>query len=154
MFSIPFCRAQCKTFFGTVHALAAVQAPSKLPVRQSGFFGSENTKETIKTQYNVHQRPCKKTTTSDYCSMNHSKMSIDFNFFSFQNGTINTPSPTPKTTFNVRSGTAVAATQPKFRLLAGVLGRGRDFVRQGRGGGVVRVFHVGVGAVTAQPQNQ
>ena len=63
MFSIPFCRAQCKTFFGTVHALAAVQAPSKLPVRQSGFFGSENTKETmttIKTQYNVHQRPCKK----------------------------------------------------------------------------------------------
>jgi hypothetical protein len=141
MFSIPFCRAQCKTFFGTVHALAAVQAPSKLPVRQSGFFGSENTKETIKTQYNVHQRPCKKTTTSDYCSMNHSKMSIDFNFFPFQNGTINT--------FNVRSGTAVAATQPKFRLLAGVLGRGRDFVRQGRGGGVVRVFHVGVGAVTA-----
>ena len=94
----------------------------------------------------------KKTTTSDYCSMNHSKMSISKKIF--QNGTINTPSPTPKTTFNVRSGTAVAATQPKFRLLAGVLGRGRDFVRQGRGGGVVRVFHVGVGAVTARPQNQ
>jgi hypothetical protein len=111
MFSIPFCRAQCKTFFGTVHALAAVQAPSKLPVRQSGFFGSENTKETIKTQYNVHQRPCKKTTTSDYCSMNHSKMSIDFNFFSFQNGTINTPSPTPTTTF-----TTYVRAQPSQRL--------------------------------------
>ena len=76
-----------------------------------------------------------------------------FQFF-LKNGTINTPSPTPKTTFNVRSGTAVAATQPKFRLLAGVLGRRRDFVGQGRGGGVVRMFHVGVGAVTAQPQNQ
>ena len=48
--------------------------------------------------------------------------------------------------FNVRSGTAVAATQAKFRLLTGVLGRWRDFVGQGRGGGVVRVFHVGVGA--------
>jgi hypothetical protein len=86
--------------------------------------------------------------------MNHSKMSIDFQKNISKRNNQSTCSTPKLSTFNVRSGTAVAATQPKFRLLAGVLGRGRDFVRQGRGGGVVRVFHVGVGAVTAQPQNQ
>ena len=113
MFSIPFCRAQCKTFFGTVHALAAVQAPSKLPVRQSGFFGSENTKETMttmKTQYNVHKRPCKKQQRQIIVRYESFKNVDRFQIF-FQNGTINTPSPTPKTTF-----TTYVLAQPSQRL--------------------------------------